>query len=71
MARISTLIAGVVAGATGPTGPTGPTDATGATGLGSINILNRSTTIVNVALNTNSNLPILNRTGSTIYVTAS
>ena len=66
--RLSTTIANVVAGATGPTGPTG---ATGATGLGSINILNRSTTIVNVALNTNSNLPILNRTGSTIYVTAS
>jgi hypothetical protein len=66
--RLSTTIANVVAGATGPTGPTG---ATGATGPGSINILNRSTTIVNVVLNTNSNLPILNRTGSTIYVTAS
>jgi hypothetical protein len=37
MARISTLIAGVVAGATGPTGPTGatgPTGPTGATGAG-------------------------------------
>ena len=31
MARISTLIAGVVAGATGPTGPTGATGASGAT----------------------------------------
>jgi hypothetical protein len=66
--KLSTTIANVVAGATGPTGPTG---ATGATGPGSINILNRSTTIVNVVLNTNSNLPILNRIGSTIYVTAS
>jgi hypothetical protein len=31
MSRISTLIAGVVAGATGPTGPTGATGASGAT----------------------------------------
>jgi hypothetical protein len=30
--NISSLIAGVVAGATGPTGPTGPTGATGVTG---------------------------------------
>ena len=66
--KLSTTIANVVAGATGPTGPTG---ATGATGPSSINIYSRSAAFVNVALNTSGNLPILNHSGTTIYVTAS
>ena len=64
--KLSTTIAGIVAGATGatgPTGPTGPAGATGATGPSIVDVATASTGSLELPSGTQAKKPVSPQNG--------